>query len=340
MALRLVEIVLPDDTEKDVEDILSEFQVTQVWLERSPDKRIFMKLLIAAEKTEAVLDVFEKRYSKREGFRIVLLPVEAALPRAEEPEPEPSPQEAQASSEEAAKTKIGRISREELYHDILDVTQFSKVYLVMVVLSSLVAAIGVLRDNVAIIIGAMVIAPLLGPNVALSLATTLGDEKLARTALKTTAVGILIALAISVCLGVVISFDTTIHEVTSRTEVGLGDIALALASGTAGALSFTTGLSTALIGVMVAVALLPPLIVFGLLVGAGEIDIAMGALLLFMTNIICVNLSGVATFLIQGVRPLSWWEAASAKKATRKAMLIWGLLLVVLILLILFSQKA
>lgn len=91
---------------------------------------------------------------------------------------------------------------------------------------------------------------------------------------------------------------------------------------------------------MVAVALLPPLVTFGLLFGAGNISMAMGALLLFITNIVCVNLSGVATFLIQGVRPLSWWEATSAKKATQKAILIWGLLLVVLTLLILFSQRA
>lgn len=104
----------------------------------------------------------------------------------------------------------------------------------MVVLSSLVAAIGILRDNVAIIIGAMVIAPLLGPNVALSLATTLGDQKLGRTALKTTVVGILAALAVSVCLGIFIPLDATIYEVVSRTDVGFGDIALALASGTAG----------------------------------------------------------------------------------------------------------
>jgi uncharacterized hydrophobic protein (TIGR00341 family) len=235
--------------------------------------------------------------------------------------------------------KKGRISREELYQDILDVTQFSKVHLVMVILSTLVAAIGILRDNVAIIIGAMVIAPLLGLNVALSLATTLGDEKLGRTALKTTVVGILAALAVSVCLGIFIPLDTTIHEVASRTEVGFGDIALALASGTAGALSFTTGLSTALIGVMVAVALLPPLVTFGLLFGAGKISMAMSALLLFITNVVCVNLSGVATFLIQGVRPLPWWEATSAKQATQKAMLIWGILLVVLALLILFSQR-
>lgn len=338
MSLRLVEIVLPEDAEKDVEDVLAEFQVLLVRHEKSPDKRIFVKLLIPAEKTEAVLDVFEKRYSTRDAFRIVLLPVEATLPRVEEPEPEPS-QKDQDPSEEAAQKKIGRISREELYQDILDVTQFSNVYLVMVVLSSLVAAIGILRDNVAVIIGAMVIAPLLGPNVALSLATTLGDEKLGRTALKTTVIGILFALAISVCLGMVIPVDTTILELTSRTEVVLGDIALALAAGTAGALSFTSGLSSTLIGVMVAVALLPPLVAFGLLMGAGEIPMAMGAFLLFMTNIICVNLSGVATFLIQGVRPLSWWDAAKAKKATQRAMLIWGVLMVVLILLILFSQR-
>jgi uncharacterized hydrophobic protein (TIGR00341 family) len=339
MALRLLEIVLPEDAEEDIDGILKEFQVIQMWLEKSQDKRIFAKLLVPAEKTEYVLDALEKRFSTRKAFRIVLLPVEAALPRVEVPEPEPSPQDPQTSPEQAAQTKIGRISREELYHDILDVTQFSKVYLVMVVLSSLVAAIGVLRDNVAIIIGAMVIAPLLGPNVALSLATTLGDEKLARTALKTAVVGTLIALALSVCLGVVVPFDTTIHEVISRTEVGIGDIVLALASGTAGALSFTAGLSTALIGVMVAVALLPPVVVFGLLIGAGEIAMAMGALLLTMTNIICVNLSGVATFLVQGVRPLSWWDMASAKKATQKAIMIWGLLLIVLILLVLFSQR-
>jgi uncharacterized hydrophobic protein (TIGR00341 family) len=339
MALRLLEIVLPEDTEKDIDEILEEFQVVQVWLEKGQDKRIFVKLLVAAEKTEYVLDALEKRFSTREAFRVVLLPVEAALPRFEESEPEPSHQATQTSSDEAVQTQVGRISREELYHDIQDVTQFSRVYLIMVILSSLVAAIGVMRDNVAIIIGAMVIAPLLGPNVALSLATTLGDEKLARTALKTAVVGTLIALTISVCLGVVVPFDTTIHEVTSRTEVGLGDVVLALASGTAGALSFTAGLSTALIGVMVAVALLPPMVVFGLLIGAGEVTMAMGALLLSMTNIICVNLSGVATFLAQGVKPLSWWEAADARKATRKAMMIWGLLLVLLILLVLFSQR-
>jgi uncharacterized membrane protein len=120
----------------------------------------------------------------------------------------------------------------------------------------------------------------------------------------------------------------------------MGDVALALASGAAGALAFTTGASSALIGVMVAVALLPPLVTCGLLFGAGHGAMAMGALLLFLTNMICINLAGVATFLLQGIRPLSWWEAKVARKATLRAMLLWVVLLAALVIVILYSRKS
>lgn len=113
---------------------------------------------------------------------------------------------------------------------------------------------------------------------------------------------------------------------------------LALAAGSAGALAFTTGMSSALIGVMVAVALLPPLVTVGLLFGSGEGKMASGALLLFLTNMICLNLAGIATFLLQGVRPLSWWEAAVARKATYRAIVFWGLLLTALIIVVFLSQ--
>lgn len=105
MALRLIEIVLPEDTAKDVQDVLVESQVNQVWLEKNSDKQILIQLLVPAQKSEAVLDVLEKRFSTREGFTIVLLPVEAALPRTEEPEPETSYPENQASSGEPAQKK-------------------------------------------------------------------------------------------------------------------------------------------------------------------------------------------------------------------------------------------
>jgi uncharacterized hydrophobic protein (TIGR00341 family) len=169
----------------------------------------------------------------------------------------------------------------------------------------------------------MVIAPLLGPNVALSLATALGDIDLAKSAAKTNLVGILVALAIAIPIAFLVKVDPRIAEIQTRLHVQLKDVVLALASGSAGVLSITTGASAALIGVMVAAALLPPLVTFGLLVGAGERELAMGALLLFVTNVICVNLAGVVTLLVQNVRPRTWWEADRAKKATKIAVSLW-----------------
>ncbi len=118
--------------------------------------------------------------------------------------------------------------------------------------------------------------------------------------------------------------------------MSLGDIALALAAGCAATLSFTSRAQSALIGVMVAVALLPPLVVLGMLIGAGEWDDAMGAFLLLVTNIIGINLASVMTFWVQGIHPVRWWEADKARKATTIAVAIWSTLLIVLMLVIIF----
>jgi uncharacterized hydrophobic protein (TIGR00341 family) len=146
-------------------------------------------------------------------------------------------------------------------------------------------------------------------------------------------------MTLSVLIGVLVHVDPTLSEVASRTRVGFGDIAVALASGCAGALAFTTGVSATLIGVMVAVALLPPLVTFGLLLGGGNLELATGALSLFLMNLICVNLAGVATFLVQGIRPASWWEKDRAVKATRIAIVLWMALLAALIGLVLLLRK-
>jgi len=301
--------------------------------------QIMVRLLLPTEETEAILDLLKKHYSHVEGFRVILLPVEASLPRPE-PEGKKEAEKEEAGPEPASKTKTARISRQELYADINQSAQLSRVYLVMVVLSSIVAAIGILRNNLVALIGAMVIAPLLGPNVALSLATTLGDISLAKRALKVNVVGIFTALALSIIIGFFFTVDPGIHVLASRTDVGVGDILLALAAGIAGALAFTTGIPTALVGVMVAVALLPPLVTLGLLLGSGHWNMALGAMLLLLVNLICINLAGVTTFLAQGIRPITWWEADRATRATRLAILLWGLLLLALVVVILLTRSS
>jgi uncharacterized membrane protein len=86
-----------------------------------------------------------------------------------------------------------------------------------------------------------------------------------------------------------------------------------------------------LVGVMVAVALLPPLVAAGLLAGAGLWGPAGGALTLLIINITCINLAAVATFLVQKVRPRTWWEEERARKATRIAVATWVIMLAVLV---------
>jgi len=338
VALRLIEMVVPEGFAKEVKDLLKDQNVLDVWEEIIAGNQARIKVLLLTKETQAVLDLLEKHFYKREDTRIILLPVEASIPRSEPEEKPPlSPHDTEPEKKPVKKT--ARISREELYNDIEKMTRFSWVFIVLIILASVVASVGILRNNVVFIIGAMVIAPVLGPNVGLSLGTTLGDINLSRRAIETITTGILTALAFSIAIGLVFKVNPDIPELISRTRVNFGDIALALAAGSAAALSLTTGLLSALIGVMVAVALLPPLVTLGMLVGSGHWKLALGSLLLFLINLICINLAGVVTFLAQGIRPLTWWEADRAKRSTQIAIFLWTSLLVLLAVLILFAQK-
>jgi uncharacterized hydrophobic protein (TIGR00341 family) len=334
MALRLLDILIPDDHASDVRGTLEDLTVVSMWTDRIDDETAIIRVLLDSEQAETVFDRLEGRFGALDGFRLILLPVEATLPRVE-PATTPMPDQVEASDEPVPPKPVpARISREELYDDIAGGLKLNRVYVVTVVLSAIVAAVGLLRDNVAIIIGAMVIAPLLGPNIALALATTLGDTALARRAIAINLVGFAVAFAFSVGVGLFLPVDPTVREITARTEVSPGDVVLALASGAAGALAFTTGAPAALVGVMVAVALLPPLATVGLLLSSGHWSQASSAVVLLATNVVCVNLAAVVTFLVQGVRPKTWWEAELARKATQRAVLAWTLALILLVILI------
>ncbi len=201
-------------------------------------------------------------------------------------------------------------------------------------LATIVAAIGLIENNVAVIIGAMVIAPLLGPNLALSLATALGDVSLMLKSIKALVFGIVIAVAIAVVIGLLWTGELNSHELMSRTHFGIDSIALALASGAAATLSLTTGLSGVLVGVMVAVALLPPAVTLGVMLGAGNIQMANEAGLLLLINIVCVNLASKLVFFFKDVHPRTWLEKEKAKQAMILFFLGWLLTLVVLIFFI------
>jgi uncharacterized hydrophobic protein (TIGR00341 family) len=286
----------------------------------SEDGVLQMRMLISDDKLQSVLDALQKVLTSHSTARIVVLPVETSLPKAAEEE---------RKQEDAAVA-----AREELYDRVEKNSRLDLIFLLLVALSTVVAAIGLIEDNVAVVIGAMVIAPLLGPNLALSLGTALGDVKLMRTAIVTNVVGLSLTIVLSVGVGILWAPESYSVELLTRTHAGLDSVALALASGAAAALSLTTGLSSVLVGVMVAVALLPPAAAFGIMLGHQNYDLAINAGLLLVINIVCVNLASKLVFLIRGIHPRTWLEKEKARRAMAVYLVGWFLTLVLLVFVV------
>lgn len=278
-----------------------------------------MRMLVNDDNVQLALDTLQNILGAQPTARIVVLSVEATLPKSAE--------------EDNKKRDAATAARELLYEEVEKGTRLDANFLVLVVLSTLVAAIELIENNIAVVIGAMVIAPLLGPNLALSLGTALGDVILMRKSAKALVVGILLAIAFSAIFGLFWPSALTSNELISRTNATLDSVFLALASGAAAALSLTTGLSSVLVGVMVAVALLPPAATLGIMLGSGNPALAVGAGLLLAVNIVCVNLASKIVFLLRGIHPRTWLEKEKAQRAMFRYVLGW---IVTLIMLLLF----
>lgn len=292
---------------------------------KDEDGRQAMRMLVDDAQAQAVLDALQSVLGAQPKARVAVIALEAVLPKPELPEKD--------EMESAGAT------REALYESVQKSARLDVNFVVLTALSTLVAAIGLVEDNVAVVIGAMVIAPLLGPNLALALGTSLGDVPLMRRSLKTNVAGVSIALLLSVATGLVVPFELDSFEIMSRTDVGLDSVALALASGAAAALSVTTGLSSVLVGVMVAVALLPPTATLGLMTGAGHYDLAFGAGLLLAVNVVSVNLAAKVVFLLKGIGPRTWWEKEKARRSMVIYIAGWLVILIVLVLAI-YGRRA
>jgi len=319
--MKLIEVIADDGSAKTVAAIAEKLKVRDFRLGlKDPDGMQLMRLVVTDDSVQQVLDALQSVLGAQTYAKLLVYPIEISLPKQTEEQEE---KEAKATQ-----------AREALYKEVQKNSRLDLNYLVLVMLSTIVAAIGLIEDNVAVVIGAMVIAPLLGPNIAFGLGTALGDISLMKNALKTLFSGVTLAISLSVVLGVLWPFPLTSPELLARTDVGLDSIALAFASGAAAALSLSTGLSSVLVGVMVAVALLPPAATFGLMLGHARPDLASGAALLLAVNVVSVNLACKLVFLLKGVQPRTWWEKETAKKAMRAYIFVWVVTLLLLGLVI------
>ena len=302
--MRIIEVLADCGHADTIRSIAEQNEILECWVDRSEEEsRCSVRLLVGPEKQQAVLDAVQSNPSGSEGWRILIQPVEAIIPRP-------------PVLEESEKQSVGIRVREELYQNIEAGGRINSNFIWLVILSTIVATIGLVEDNVAVVIGAMVIAPLLGPNIALAFGAALGDPVLILRALQSNVIGLGLALILALLIGVLWPANFTSTELLGRTDVGLDSVALALASGAAAVLSLTTGLSSALVGVMVAVALLPPTTTLGLTLAGGQFHLALGAGLLLLVNVVSVNLAAKLVFMFKGVKPRTWLEKQKARQSS------------------------
>lgn len=235
----------------------------------------------------------------------------------------------------------GRLSRQELQARATELTPTFSVYATMTLISAIVATAGLLLDSPAVVVGSMVIAPLIGPALAASIGTVIDDDELRSTGLSYQVSGIAIAVFGAIALAGIsrmaglepAAIDiVAVAELEERVAPNLLSLLIALGAGVAGVLSLTRQLSEAIVGVMIAAALIPPAAAAGIAIAWGMYGAAIGATVLVLVNTLSVNLAALLTLWIGGYRPPGLFAVTTARRRTITFAAIIGLVMLLLVI--------
>lgn len=193
----------------------------------------------------------------------------------------------------------------ELFLSLRDSSKLSSIFIVLMVLSTLLATTGLFQSSAPVIIGAMILAPLMSPIVSLSMGIVRGENSLINNSTKTLFYGIVTALIFSCIFTYMMPLSVLTDEMRGRLNPNLLDLMVAVISGIAGAYANSKSeVAKSLAGVAIAVALVPPLSVTGIGIGWMDWNIIYGSFLLFITNLVGITLSAALTFIVLGYAPI------------------------------------
>ncbi len=210
----------------------------------------------------------------------------------------------------------------DLFVSLRDNARLSSTYLVLMVLSVLLALTGLYANSAPVIIGAMILAPLMSPIISLAMGLARTESALIRNSLTTLVIGIGAALFCAVLVAWIMPLENLTTEMRARLSPTLLDLSVAIISGIAGAYAHAKEeVAKSLAGVAIAVALVPPLSVLGIGLGWADWTMARGAFLLFITNMFGISLAASVTFLAMGFAPF---------KMAQKGLIISLLLMAVI----------
>ena len=328
--MRLVQLSVPEGKRETVCETLEDDDIPYVVTEevsgREYEAVIYIPLPTGM--VESTIDSLRARGIGEDAYTVV---VEAETVISEE-------FEALQEAAEDNDVESERISRQELRTEASSLTPSIDVYVLMTVVSAVVATAGLLLDSPAVVVGSMVIAPLIGPALGASVGSVINDQALFTKSVKYQLLGVGLAIASAavfawlVRLGNIVPPGIAISgigEIEERLAPDLLSLAVALGAGVAGVISITTGISVALVGVMIAAALIPPAAAAGIAIAWGDPSAAIGSTVLVFVNVLSVNLAGLVTLWYAGYRPERLFQWDEAERRVRKQVV--GLAVIVLV---------
>ena len=226
-----------------------------------------------------------------------------------------------------------RISREELQAKADSLASGIGTYVLMTVISAVIATAGLLLDSPATVVGSMVIAPLIGPAMSAAIGTVVDDEDMFRRGVRMQVLGVVVAVAAATLFAFALRTlalvppgldPLELAEVSERLAPNVLVLVVAIGAGIAGIVSLMTGVSATLVGVMIAVALIPPAAAVGIGIAFRIPRLVVGAGVIVAVNVLSINLSALVVLWYEGYRPQRWFREDDARAAfvKRAAVLV------------------
>lgn len=230
--------------------------------------------------------------------------------------------------------KTAMVNHQAIIKEVSSSVDRSWIYYSMLMLAALIALLGLLNNSVAVVIGAMLISPLMGPIISSGLAFTIGDLRLAQQAFRTIAISVTLTIIACAVVSFISPLKEPTAEILARVRPNIFDLFVAVLSGTVGAIALCTRRNYLITstGVAIATAVIPPLSVTGYGLGTGQLMLALGGFLLFFTNFVAIVLSSDLVFFIFGFRTR---HVETIQYSPRKRLIIiTGLLILISIPLV------
>lgn len=319
--MRLVQVSIPAGKREAMLSVLEELDIDYVMTDETSGREytavVYFPLPVKA--VEPVLDRIHEIGLDEQAYTVTVA-AETVVSRQFE-----RLEEKYAEEEENPE----RIARQELHAKAEELMPERGTFAVMTVVSAVVAASGLFMDSAAVVVGSMIIAPLLGPAIAASVGTVTDDPELFSQGLKLQVYGVLLAVAGAAGFALIVKNARLvppgqhlvgIPQIRSRLSPDFLELAVALGAGIAGALSLSTGVSTAIVGALIAAALIPPVAIVGIGIAYLRPNVMIGSAVLVLVNLISINFAALATLWYMGYRPESWRRVRDVESRTVKRL--------------------